>query len=453
MIFKLLVALVVLAPLPFASVYPWSTSLMAVAVGVLLAAWRFELIIKGSAPALGLRSTWPFVLLLTVAAGWAVLQVLPFMPGEWHNPIWRRAAEILGVPLAGAVSLNPEATATALMRLLTYAGVFWLALQYCRQPANAHRVFKVLTFAGMGYALYGLWVAFSGSRTILWFDKFAYFDDLTSTFVNRNSYATYAGLGLVCATGLIIRHLIHSLVKPYGRRERLRQIIETMSERGWLLLIAWIAIMTALLMSHSRAGFLSTALALVVLSLLLGFMEGVKLRYVMVIFGFSVLVIGLFFLFSGEALNVRFGKLLSASSSRPIVYRLVFDALMNEPWRGTGYGTFAEAFQSLNTPGLYRPYLKAHNTYLENAFELGLPAAIALLGIFAGFLVLTFRGIRSRRQGVIYPCIGFAATVLVALHSMVDFSLQIPAVAVTYSLIMGAACAQSWSSRKSRDPW
>ncbi len=426
---------------------------MAVAVSLLLVAWRLELMIKGSEPALGLRSTWPFVLLFTVAAGWAALQILPSMPGEWHNPLWRRAAETLGTPLAGAVSLNPEATATALMRLLTYAGVFWLSLQYCRRPENAHRVFKVLTFAGLGYAFYGLWVAFSGSRTILWFDKFAYLDDLTSTFVNRNSYATYAGLGLVCATGLIIRQLMHSIIKPYGRRERLRQIIETMSERGWLLLIAWITIMTALLLSHSRAGFLSTALALVVLSLLLGFMEGVKVRYVMVIFGFSVLMIILFFSFGGEALDIRFGKLLSASANRPTVYRLVFGALTNEPWRGTGYGTFAEVFQSLRTADLYRPYLKAHDTYLENAFELGLPAAMALFGVFAGFLVLTFRGIRSRRQGVIYPSIGFAATVLVALHSVVDFSLQIPAVAVTYSLIMGAACAQSWSSRKPPDPW
>ncbi len=426
---------------------------MAVAVGLLLVAWRVELIIKGSSPALGIRATWPFALLFTVAAGWAAIQIMPLTPGEWHNPIWRRAAELLGTPLAGAVSLNPEASATALMGLLTYAGVFWLSLQYCRQPGNAHRVFKVLTFAGLGYAFYGLWVSFSGLRTILWFNKFAYLDDLTSTFVNRNSYATYAGLGLVCATGLIFRHLLHSLVKPYSRRERLRQIIEIMSERGWLLLIAWITIMTALLMSHSRAGFLSTALALVVLSLLLGFMEGVKIRYVMVIFGFSLLIIGIFFSFGGEALNVRFGKLLSDSANRPTVYRLVFDALINEPWRGTGYGTFAEVFQSLRSPELYKPYLKAHNTYLENALELGLPAAIALFGVFAGFLVLTFRGIRSRRRGVIYPCIGFAATVLVAFHSVVDFSLQIPAVAVTYSLIMGAACAQSWSSRKPSDPW
>ena len=55
---------------------------------------------------------------------------------------------------------------------------------------------------------------------------------------------------------------------------------------------------------------------------------------------------------------------------------------------------------------------------------------------------------RRRRRDAVYPCIGFAATTLVAAHSLVDFSLQIPAVALTYSLLMGAACAQSWSTRK-----
>ena len=98
-------------------------------------------------------------------------------------------------------------------------------------------------------------------------------------------------------------------------------------------------------------------------------------------------------------------------------------------------------------------YLKAHNTYLENILELGYPAALALFATFGGFLVLTFRGLRRRRQHKVYPCIGFAATALVSSHSLVDFSLQIPAVAMTYSLLMGAACAQSWSSQRPRDPW
>jgi hypothetical protein len=43
---------------------------------------------------------------------------------------------------------------------------------------------------------------------------------------------------------------------------------------------------------------------------------------------------------------------------------------------------------------------------------------------------------------------GVAATFLVALHAMVDFSLQIPAVTYTYCFLLGTAVAQSWSSRQ-----
>ena len=49
-----------------------------------------------------------------------------------------------------------------------------------------------------------------------------------------------------------------------------------------------------------------------------------------------------------------------------------------------------------------------------------------------------------------YPCVGLAATVLVGLHALADFTLQVPAVMASYMLIMGAACAQSWSSRLGR---
>jgi O-antigen ligase len=123
------------------------------------------------------------------------------------------------------------------------------------------------------------------------------------------------------------------------------------------------------------------------------------------------------------------------------------------PILGTGAGTFEEVFRFYRTTDILDVYMKAHNTYLENILELGFPAALALFSVFAGFVVLTCVGLRRRRRDVVFPCIGLASTVLVAAHSLVDFSLQIPAVTATYCLIMGAACAQCWSTRKPEDPW
>ena len=135
------------------------------------------------------------------------------------------------------------------------------------------------------------------------------------------------------------------------------------------------------------------------------------------------------------------------------VYELTLDAIEAAPLMGTGYGSFREAFAFSRTQDIRAFYFKAHNTYLENALELGIPAALALVGVIAGLVLMNLRGLRRRRRDAIYPCLGASATVLVAAHSIPDFSLQIPAVAITYSFIMGICCAQSWSSRRPPDPW
>ena len=93
-------------------------------------------------------------------------------------------------------------------------------------------------------------------------------------------------------------------------------------------------------------------------------------------------------------------------------------------------------------------YDKAHNTYLENIFELGLLQASALFIALFIMALICLRGVWARHRNWIYPAIGFSASLLVGTHALVDFSLQIPAVAYTYALIMGAAVAQSLPTRK-----
>ncbi len=455
--FWMLIAVVLLAPLPFAAfstyVYAWSWGLMACVVGGLLAAWSVRVALGWERPAFGLRRTWPFVLLFMGAAIWAAVQSISPTPGEWHHPLWRSAAEALELDLEPAVSLDPYETLSALTRLLAYGGIFWLSLQYSRRAVRARQVLYAVTYAGLAYAVYGLIVQFTGSQMIFWLPKFAYENDLTSTFVNRNSYATYAGLGLLCTTGLILVAISQSVGTALGRRERLLRLVENMTGRQWLLLVAWIAIMTALILSNSRAGFLSTVLGLMILVLVLGLTRTVHARFA-VAFGVAcVVAVGVFFTIGGEQLGARLADISLVASERPRVYQLTLGAIESAPLLGTGYGTFEEVFRFYRTSDIGNFYLKAHNTYLENALELGIPAAVALFGILAGFLMLTFAGLRRRQQEAVYPCVGFAATVLVAVHSTVDFSLQIPAVAATYCLIMGAACAQSWSSQRPADEW
>ena len=69
-----------------------------------------------------------------------------------------------------------------------------------------------------------------------------------------------------------------------------------------------------------------------------------------------------------------------------------------------------------------------------------------LFAVIAMLFLICIRGLRQRGRDWIYPATGISATVLVGIHSYFDFSLQMPAVAMTYACILGIACAQSYSS-------
>src|SRR5262249_28136647 len=59
--------------------------------------------------------------------------------------------------------------------------------------ACARRGIRVMAWAGVAYAAYGVFALLFDPAEILWREKTAYFGSLTSTFVNRNTAAAYFG--------------------------------------------------------------------------------------------------------------------------------------------------------------------------------------------------------------------------------------------------------------------
>ena len=156
-----------------------------------------------------------------------------------------------------------------------------------------------------------------------------------------------------------------------------------------------------------------------------------------------------FFAISGDVVGKRLVRTFGATDLRFAIFDVTISEIEKSLLLGTGYGTFPQVFEHARPEKF--PFqgviMYAHNTYLENALELGIPAAIALTLVVVLLALICLRGVRRRRNDAYYPALGLAASVLVGLHSLVDFSLQIPAVSVTYAFVLGLACAQSWSSR------
>ncbi|MGH6904181.1 MAG: O-antigen ligase family protein [Geminicoccaceae bacterium] len=129
--------------------------------------------------------------------------------------------------------------------------------------------------------------------------------------------------------------------------------------------------------------------------------------------------------------------------NRLTLWQNCVELIRQRPLAGHGYGTFEQLFDLTRDARFERVWHTAHNTYLEHAVELGLPAAFALHGGMLLLVAYAASGtLRHRRdQALLIAAVGVSAAV--GSHALVDFSLQIPAVAITYAAVLGIGCAQA----------
>jgi O-antigen ligase len=441
LLFSGLMLLVVLAPLPLGSNREWSWNLCALAAGMLAAAWAIS--------NLGRRaqvSRLPPALisgLFVLACAWALLQLSPSMPAAWQHPLWAMAGETLGPDVHGSISLAADDTWTALLRLLAYALVFLLAYQLGADRARAQAAFAWLTIAGLAYAVFGLYVYWSGNTPRWLFGDRLLLHDVRSTFINRNHFATWQGLTMLCAMAWFYQHMSRRTVKPYSVPQDRATQVEEFILKAWKPLVVLLLMVTALVLTHSRGGFTSSLAATVVLLMLLDRRASTRRTLSRVIVTIALCVASIAFYLTSEELLDRIERTDLTSEERLEVFADVNRGIAANPALGYGYGTFAGSFRLWDRGENPYHYDRAHNTWLENAFELGLPAALALFLSIGGLALLCLRGINRRHRDWVYPAAGVAASVLVGLHATVDFSLQLPAVAILYACIMGVACGQS----------
>ncbi len=447
-VFRLLLALMVLAPLPLGSNRPWAWSLLALLTGLLSAAWAV-LVIQGKcrAPIAPSRLSLAILFFGSVLL-WAELQTSAMTPSAWWHPLWIESAGVLGRGAsAGRISVDPALTQVAILRLSCYGAIFWLAAQLGRERARAREGLVVVALTSVCYAVYGIIVYFAGWEQILWLKKWAYLGDLTATFVNRNAYGAYAGLGLICCVALFVEALRPRRSEPH---RRVSELAETILVRGLPYLVAALVLATALLLSHSRGAFVCTAIALSVLMIILVASRVLLPRLALLLCLAILIVGGATLVMSGDVTVQRLSETGQAETDdgRANAYRLTAEAISDTPWTGHGLGAFQPAFQPYRDASLagFEEWEYAHNVHLEMAMDLGLPATVTLYACFSLIILGCLRGLRVRRRDHIYPATAISVFILLISHGVVDFSVQMPAIASTFSFLLGLGYAQSWSS-------
>lgn len=387
------------------------------------------------------------VVLLIAAFVWILLQATPLPFGLFGQPAWQ---DIVGLApqVRATISLTPGDDWSSALRIALPFGVFILALLLFDTDDRAVGAVRFLAVSGGVVSVLSILQFEIAPDTLLFWPKIAYLDSLTGFFVNRNTSATYFGLIVLLNLVLLLRALgdprlgLADLRLWWHREPRL----PALGYGFWFS-----ASLIALMLTKSRAGLLSSTVAIACFLLLRLFRRSRRQKmgrpsaarrmapWLKRSLQFAVVILVLLVLLQilGERTLLR-AETQGLEDSRYCVMPGMIAAIANHfPW-GAGLASFEDVFPGYRDPacGLYGVWNRAHNLYIEGVFTFGamfivlVGAALLLLGRF--FLI----GLRRRRGLRFGPEIGLSALVLVALHSAFDFSLQISGMSVIFAAML-----------------
>ena len=317
---------------------------MAAAVAVLLVAWAWQRSRSGDPPVVALARIRLPALLFALACTWIVVQIVPGL-GASHEE-WASAAALLGGRVRGSISVAPDRSIVGLTRLLTYAGAFWLALQAFRDPRAAERAMLVLALSAAAYALYGIGCWAAGSELVLWYQRWiSEHGVVSSTFVNRNHFATFVGLGLLAALAVVAQRWVST--EQRLQRRSWDAVLRNAKLTSFLVAAAIPVDIMALLLTRSRAG--TVAVLGGVLAFVLGFLwrEGIRRAVAVVSVAVGAGVLALYLATAGSGLLVRLAGSEPTDGLRFAAYKLTLDAIRERPMTGYGYNAFRRCLQAL----------------------------------------------------------------------------------------------------------
>ncbi|MCX8155405.1 MAG: O-antigen ligase family protein [Verrucomicrobiae bacterium] len=129
-----------------------------------------------------------------------------------------------------------------------------------------------------------------------------------------------------------------------------------------------------------------------------------------------------------------------SAAARFTYWRIAWQNTLEHPWLGTGPGTFASVYRTRKPPEA-EPTRLAHNDYLQQASDSGLPGLLLYSLSLAGLLAAT----RPPRWHSAWPAAAWLGLLAWAAQSLVEFGLYIPALAWPAFLWLGWLRAETLS--------
>ena len=356
------------------------------------------------------------------------------------------------------ISLAPSRTRGAALQLLAMAALLSLVTFYPFASPNFNegnqwflrRLAAGILVTGLMLAVVGLLQRETWNGKLLWF--ITPYGDLAASggalrvrgpFVDPDHFANYLSMIMPLAiVGTLWPNVVAKSHSGYGFR--------VFSGFTATLLAA------ALLTSMSRGGLLGTLVSLLVLLLVLLRVKAleravsiVSLRRILLPLAAASALIVLGFVLAGQLsqghvdlrLHHQAGSNEVSRDSRPHVWWDTLKLVRDFPLTGIGLGCYSEIFPRYQRPP-WSPFVwdAAHDDYLQLAAETGLTGAAMIV---AAGLIISYGIVKALSRLPLRNVLllaGMLAGVSATLfHELVDFSLQIPANAILFTIMLGAA--------------
>jgi O-antigen ligase len=426
-LFIALLAVMLIAVIPYGSVDEWWEAAFECLVFALVAVWMVQVLLRGSWQIKGLL----FLLPLIILTAYAFFQTVP-LPGlllAWSNPqlVARRTLTI--------DRYQTHLTAVKMLALTLFTALLYL---HTSSPRRFYWLVRIVIGIGLASALFGILRQSlqSPASTQGFVLPFLYYGVGYGEFISANAFAYVMEMSFGLLMGLLLGGGV--------RRDHVAICLAAAA-------VVWIA----LLLSNSRGGVLgmlcqSVFLAFVALSWYskrrLAREEGQKnwvsriessiLARALIISVIAAIMIAGVLWVGGDSLAGKEANNRSTidGTTRREIWHSTWNLIKRNPSTGVGLGAYFLAIPEYQTGAGRLKVEQAHNDYLDLAASGGI-VAIGLAGWFV--VMILWRAKSSLKTSDGYrraACLGALAGMLsIAVHSLVDFGLQLTGIAVLFA--------------------
>ena len=368
---------------------------------------------------------------------WAVL-ICRNREIETHwSPVYWPLLCFLGIAtlqLAFGATAYPFLTSVALLKISACSLLFFLIGQAFRNSRDLRFLAWFLMCFAFGVAVFGIAQNFTSHYVLYWYRPLTNGGNPFGPYVNRNDFAGL--MELLAPVGL-------SLVLFRGVRT------EQMPFVGMLT----VAPIIALLLTGSRGGIVSFVFEVGVLGLIVFVARTKKSQIVPFAIVLLAALLAMGWLGANRVLD-RFSSYRAdevTANRRVTMLKGTWHVFLAHPLIGSGLGTLVAVYPR------YEPYYDgkivnhAHNDYVEALAETGTAGGICGLAFF----LLWLREARMRlvREQTFFSkaihAAGVTACAGIAVHSLVDFNLHIPANGLVFLVMIALSTAPVLERKKS----